>query len=133
MNSPEPISPSSTPSSGTPPNEEINLQSYGGSAIDKGFLSTITSHLSGFTGQASGNSSSSKRRLPGGTSVHFNSSSNRDSKTRRRENSSRAGTGEWEGGPKGPGGKREKDELLDQGLVEFLRKEIGDPFQDPRP
>ncbi|EAU80610.2 hypothetical protein CC1G_10177 [Coprinopsis cinerea okayama7 len=122
MNSPELMSPVDTSPSSTPPNEEINYQPP--SQSDKGFVASLTSQL--FT------SGSSKRRLPGGGGSYGGSSSSRDLKSRRRENSSRMNTGEWDL-MKGQGGKREKDELLDQGLVDYLRKEIGDPFQEPRP
>ncbi|KAF9037906.1 hypothetical protein BDP27DRAFT_1455479 [Rhodocollybia butyracea] len=73
-------------------------------------------------------SSSSKRRLNPGVA------SNRDPKSRRlkvhgaaderrdREHGVRGGN--WEMGKD----KKEKDELLDMFVVEYLRKEIGDPF-----
>ncbi|KAF9469388.1 hypothetical protein BDZ94DRAFT_1244331 [Collybia nuda] len=129
MNSPpEPGSPSlSTPSSGSPPPEEINAQASGSTSTH--LMNTITSHLtSTFSG------SSSKRRLPGG-SGYGASSSNRDPKTRRRGDTGRGQGGDRSGGGSNwdnskETGRREKDDLVDNGIVEFLRKEIGDPFQD---
>ncbi|KAH6902731.1 hypothetical protein BKA70DRAFT_1304385 [Coprinopsis sp. MPI-PUGE-AT-0042] len=131
MNSPgEPISPSpSTPSSATPPNEEVGFQGTQGGSDSKGFMSSLTSSLSHFAGGGS-----SKRRLPAGGSFG-QSSSNRDLKSRRRENTgSRMGTADWEGKQSsGAGAKRERDDLLDPHLVDYLRKEIGDPFQESKP
>jgi len=55
-------------------------------------------------------------------------------KTRRRGEPGRSGgtttTSQWEVGIKEPGMKnlKEKDELFGHDLVEYLRKEIGDPF-----
>ena len=113
MNSPpDPGSPSvSTPSSGSPPPDEINPQSSNASR-----LMDLASHIT------SSFSSSSKRRLPVGSS--FASSSNRDHKTRRRGDSGRsmgASGGNWDGLKEG---KREKDELIDIHIVESLRKGI---------
>ncbi|KAF8237712.1 hypothetical protein L208DRAFT_1356013 [Tricholoma matsutake] len=123
MNSPpEPGSPSiSTPSSGSPPPDEINPQSSNASR-----LMDLASHITASF------SSSSKRRLPGGSSFGA-SASNRDHKTRRRGDSGRnqatgGSAGNWDGLKEG---KKEKDEnLIDSHIVEHLRKEIGDPFQD---
>lgn len=111
MNSPpDPGSPSvSTPSSGSPPPDEVNPQSSNASR-----LMDLASHIT------SSFSSSSKRRLPVGSS--FASSSNRDHKTRRRGDSGRsmgASGGNWDGLKEG---KREKDELIDIHIVESLRK-----------
>jgi hypothetical protein len=114
MDSPGPISPGlSTPSTGSPPPEEIIYQPSGES--DKGFLGSLTSQLTSFAGGGS----SSKRQRIGGSSYAATSGA-RDPRSRRRENSGRADTGHWDG--KGPGGKRDKDELLDQALVDYLRK-----------
>jgi len=83
-------------------------------------LLNLASHItSSFSG------SPSKRRLPGGSSFAAASSS-RDPKSRRREDPRRGGT--WEG--REGGGKREKEELVDNQVVEYLRKEIGDPFNE---
>ncbi|KAJ3499570.1 hypothetical protein NMY22_g19497 [Coprinellus aureogranulatus] len=129
MDSPTQYSPSSTPSDISPPNEEVNFQAPAGGTFDKGFLTNITSQLSTFTsGGGSGSGGPSKRRMGGMPHGH---GGNRDPKSRRRENSGRMEGMSWEG--KGPGGKREKEDLLDQHLVEYLRKEIGDPFQEPSP
>lgn len=140
MDSPGQLSPAvSTPSTGSPAPEEVNFQPPSGS--DKGFLGSLTSQLTSF---ASGGSSSKRQRLGG--SSYAATTGARDPRSRRRENSGRADTGHWDG--KGPGGKRDKDELLDQNLVDYLRKgelrsssgfsctyvhlaEIGDPFQEP--
>ncbi|KAF8891368.1 hypothetical protein BD779DRAFT_1514873 [Infundibulicybe gibba] len=118
MNSPlEPGSPSpSTPSSGSPPPEEVNPQaSSGGASHLLNLASQVTSSLSG---------ASSKRRLGGsGPSA---STSNRDPKSRRRGESNRGG---WDIGK--DSGK--KEDLVDSSLVDQLRKEIGDPFLDIAP
>jgi hypothetical protein len=116
MNSPpDPGSPSvSTPSSGSPPPDEVNTQPSGTSRL-MDLASHITSSLS----------SSSKRRLPTGSS--FGASSNRDHKTRRRGDSGRhpvtGGTsGNWDGLKEG---KREKeDHLIDNHIVDYLRKGV---------
>lgn len=127
MNSPpDPGSPSlSTPSSGSPPPEEINTQASGSASAQ--FLNTITDRLSStFAG------GSSKRRLPGG-SGYGASSSNRDPKSRRRGDTGRA-----QGGDRGGGGstwetakdtnRREKDDLVDNSVVEYLRKGMDHTF-----
>ena len=116
MDSPGQISPSlSCPSSSSPPAEEGNFQAPSGGTFDKSFIGTLTSHLSPFTG-------ASKRRLGGG-STYTTGGSARDPKSRRRENSGRMDSGNWDA--KGPGGgKREKDEFLDQNIVDFLRKGV---------
>jgi len=137
MNSPpDPGSPSvSTPSSSSPPPEEVNTQPSNASRF-MDLASHITSSFSG---------GSSKRRLPGGSSFGA-SSSNRDHKTRRRGDSGRhtgSAGGNWDDLKEG---KREKeDNLIDNHIVEYLRKggyqyvpraggsyfiDIGDPFQD---
>ncbi|KIM48587.1 hypothetical protein M413DRAFT_81723 [Hebeloma cylindrosporum] len=120
MNSPPEIgSPSpSTPSSGSPPPEEAYQQIPANASSS--YISNLTSHI----GAAFGAQSSSKRRLPTGSSFGAASSS-RDTKTRRRAaEPGRTGGGPWESSS----GKKEKDELIDTALVEYLRKEIGDPF-----
>ena len=114
MNSPpETGSPTalSTPSSGSPPPEEITFQPSGGGS----YLSTLTSHLTATLGGVV--SGASKRRVPPG-GAYGSASSARDTKSRRRGDSSRQGT--WEGIEKTS--KKEKDELLDQNLVDHLRK-----------
>ncbi|KAF8163677.1 hypothetical protein B0H34DRAFT_333025 [Crassisporium funariophilum] len=121
MNSPpERSSPSSTPSSGSPPPEETNYPP----STSGGYLANLTSHLTATFG---GSPSSSKRRLPTGPSFGAASSA-RDPKTRRRGESGRqnSSTG-WDGQGLAIA-KKEKDELIDHALVEYLRKEIGDPF-----
>jgi len=147
MNSPpDPGSPtSSTPSSGSPPPEEVNYQPSSGTNT---YLSNLTSHISNTFG---GSSSASKRRLPAGSSFGAAASS-RDAKTRRRgDTGGRQVPLTWESANKESGGKKEKDELIDNALVDYLRKgmsyglyigirgdspetsrrlEIGDPFQE---
>ncbi|KAF8830961.1 uncharacterized protein C8R40DRAFT_1170975 [Lentinula edodes] len=138
MNSPiEPGSPTlSTPSSGSDV-EEMSLPPS--SSFPSGLVINSTGSF-GNTVPSSATSLSSKRRLnPGSVS----SRDPRDSKSRRRDNphhhaKGAGGEGERERDRERQGGrganyemqkeKREKDELLDMGAVEFLRKEIGDPF-----
>ncbi|KDQ33047.1 hypothetical protein PLEOSDRAFT_1099030 [Pleurotus ostreatus PC15] len=119
MNSPpEPASPStSTPSSGSPPPEEINFQvpesQSSGSFAAGGDRATL--------GPAG---ASSKRRLPAGGS--FGNASSRDPKSRRRDDPRKYGSG---GGPNwAEGPKREKEDLVDQHVVDLLRNQLGDPF-----
>ena len=112
MNSPpDPGSPSalSTPSSASPPPEEVNFHQTSAQFINN-LASQVTS---AFTG---GNSS--KRRLPGGSSFGAASSA-RDPKSRRRGDS---GRNNWEGGKEGGAGRKEKDELIDTNVVDWLRK-----------
>ena len=121
MNSPpDPASPSaSTASSGSPPPEEASsyVPATGGSSSS--YFSNLSSHITATFGGVP-NSSSSKRRLPTGSAFGAASSA-RDSKTRRRGEPGRSGSTAWDG-MKETGGKKEKDELLDQALVEHLRK-----------
>lgn len=144
MNSPEPISPSaSTSSSGSPPPEEASLQPA------PSYLSSLTSHLTTFNVRnavGGSSSSSSKRRLPAG-STYGPGQSDRDPKTRKKTgDASRTGTlyeGLRETAP-----KKDKEELTDSNTVEWLRRgevfkdnpellyltllsEIGDPFLEP--
>lgn len=110
MNSSEPGSPTSSDSGSLP--DEVQLQPSQSSSSAGGFMSSV---LSGLTG-------SSKRRAapaPGG--------GNRDAKSRRREDpralrgmSSQSGSMHWE--KEGLGLKRDKDELVDNALVDSLRK-----------
>jgi len=118
MNSPtEPGSPNySTPSTESPPPEEVNYQPPQSTIQLAQLASQITASLSGGGASASA-ISSSKRRQP-----HGISSRDRDAKARRRE--PRHGGGVGGGEP----GKKEKDELVDMHIVEKLRKDIGDPF-----
>ncbi|TFK63347.1 hypothetical protein BDN72DRAFT_775992 [Pluteus cervinus] len=120
MHSPMDDSPSSTPSSGSPPPEEVT---YTGptQGVASQFVNLIAS---GFAGAA-------KRRLPTGpTFASSASSASRDPKPRRRADPTRAGSGHtWEGHSLEKG-RREKDELIDNSIVEYLRKQIGDPFTE---
>ncbi|KAF7352855.1 Phospholipid-transporting ATPase [Mycena venus] len=99
----------------SPPPPEDHYPSSGATSTLLNLASHLTSSFSG---------SPSKRRLPGGPSFAA-ASSNRDPKSRRREDPRRGGT--WDGKE---GGKREKEELVDNHVVEYLRKEIGDPFNE---
>jgi len=116
MHSPDADSSSSSPASESPPPED-HYQPSGAA----GHILNLASHISS---SFAGSGSPSKRRLPGGSSFAA-ASSTRDPKSRRREEPRRGGT--WEGKE---GGKREKDDLVDNGIVEYLRKEIGDPFNE---
>ncbi|KAJ7228738.1 hypothetical protein GGX14DRAFT_71222, partial [Mycena pura] len=111
MHSPDADSSSSSPASESPPPEEHYPS--------PGFLNLASQITASFSHSAS------KRRLPGGSSFAAASSS-RDAKSRRREDPRRGGT--WDG--KEGGAKREKEELVDGHIVDHLRKEIGDPFND---
>jgi len=131
MNSPIDHGSPESSSSGSPPPEEVSPVTGGSS----NYILNLTSHINNI-GSFQG---PSKRRLPQGSSFAAASSS-RDLKSRRRErergDSSRAAGGGggggghivWEKESGGLGKKELKDDLLDQSLVEHLRKEIGDPF-----
>ena len=114
MNSPpEPGSPISTSSSGSPPPEEI----YSSTTTASNYLSNLGNQIGAALSNAT--SSASKRRLPSGSS--FAAASARDPKSRRRGDNR-----QWEGAilkeGSSTGGKKEKDELVDTALVDFLRK-----------
>ncbi|KAH9484486.1 hypothetical protein JR316_0003968 [Psilocybe cubensis] len=127
MNSPpDPGSPISTESSGSPP-AEMEESNFPSSSGPTGYLANLTSQIS--TAFGVGGSGSSKRRLPSGPG--FSGASARDAKSRKRGDTSRSGTTQWEGSKEAIGGKKEKDELIDNALVEQLRKDIGDPFLEP--
>ncbi|KAG5652778.1 hypothetical protein H0H81_003658 [Sphagnurus paluster] len=120
MNSPpDPGSPISTDSESPPPEEISTAQppsNYALSVRDIG-----QSILSG-----------AKRRLPTGSSFSVQASS-RDPKSRRRIDPGKAGPStaqsqsQWEAMKEA---KREDRDLVDYAVVDFLRKEIGDPFDD---
>ncbi|KAF9447870.1 hypothetical protein P691DRAFT_670578 [Macrolepiota fuliginosa MF-IS2] len=121
MNSPpDPGSPTdSTSTSGTPPPEEVvsgNVQAESRSSGLGLFqlANQITATLSG----------SSKRRNPSG-GPNANASAARDPKLRRRGEGSRS---TWEARGETQGSRKDKDELVDANIVEYLRKEVGDPF-----
>lgn len=108
MNEVEPVSPSpSTPSSGSPPPEDI---------LNDPPLSPPV---------VVPNSSQAKRRLPTGTP----SGHSRDLKTRKRDdgNSRRTGGGGWTDGREGG---KQREELVDIELAERLRRDFGDPFDE---
>ncbi|KAI6030899.1 hypothetical protein F5J12DRAFT_803759 [Pisolithus orientalis] len=139
MNSPEPSSPvSSDSSAGTPPPDDF--QSSVNNRDQQRILTAInTQPLS--VGPMQSPTGSSKRRLPVG-SFHEGPSL-RDAKSRRREDAASSSRrhavdnqGQHPSTAPGPSGqirsdyipRRDKDDLVDTGLVEQLRKEFGDPF-----
>jgi hypothetical protein len=121
MNSPTDHGSPESSSSGSPLPEEPSPV-----AGSSSYLSNFASHIGNFQGP-------SKRRLPQGSSFGA-ASSTRDPKTRRRggERGEPGRPGGWEkesgggggGGGGGIGKKEPKDDLLDQGLVEHLRKGV---------
>ncbi|KAH8114327.1 hypothetical protein DFH11DRAFT_206365 [Phellopilus nigrolimitatus] len=118
MNSPqEPVSPSpSTPSSGSPPPDDIPTEHL-----------TPINPISPLSSQQLASPSQTKRRLASGPSAH-----SRDLKTRKRDDGGSkrnfGQTGEM-GGREGREGGR-KDELVDVDLMERLKQEFGDPFDE---
>src|SRR6266545_274804 len=114
MHSPEPISPSpSTPSSGSPPPEEANFNS-------QSYFSNLASHVTTALGRGSaGSSSSSKRRLP--VSSYVTGPSDRDSKARKKSGDAGRSNSQYDG-PREVASRKDKDELVDGGTVEWLRK-----------
>ncbi|KAG5643213.1 hypothetical protein DXG03_001331 [Asterophora parasitica] len=123
MNSPpDPGSPISTDTDSGP--EEV-FQTQGPSGAPH-FITTVARDIT-----QSFISGGSKRRLPGSSNFGASSSS-RDPKSRRRLDVGKSGGGAggaslWEGQKES---KREDKDVVDQHLVEFLRREIGDPFDD---
>ncbi|KAJ8522396.1 hypothetical protein ONZ45_g1049 [Pleurotus djamor] len=119
MNSPpEPVSPAtSTPSSGSPAPEEINFHPAENQAPSASFTSGLDRLLGNIIPGA-------KRRLPAGGSM--SSTSARDPKSRKREDPRKFGGSSGPSWSEAP--KREKDDLVDQNVVEHLRKQLGDPF-----
>ncbi|KAG9315748.1 hypothetical protein JVU11DRAFT_3396 [Chiua virens] len=135
MNSPDPGSPISTDTSGSPPPDDYQLLNRDPqqvwSAADARLLTNISTSTSG----------SSKRRLPGGPPVE---GTRRDPKSRRREDAFTSPTGSRRIGIEGQGGqalgsntfqsrgeytsRRDKEELIDLSLIEQLRQDFGDPF-----
>lgn len=117
MNSPpDPGSPVSTESSGSPPPEEIHTQ-----PPSSGYLANLSSHIQTLTSGAS-------KRRHGGGSGYAGSSSSRDPKSRRRGEPGRQGGGlgasqsiAWETGTRAEG-KREERDMVDNHLVDYLRK-----------
>ena len=122
MNSPIDHGSPESSSSGSPPPEEASPVTGGSS-----YMSNFAGHINAM-GSFSG---PSKRRLPQGSSFAA-ASSTRDPKTRRRERErerergepGRAGHTVWEKESGGMGKKEPKDDLLDQSLVEYLRKGV---------
>ncbi|KAF5369161.1 hypothetical protein D9615_009964 [Tricholomella constricta] len=121
MNSPpDPGSPISTDSESPPP-EDILPQSSNSPQFMNIARDLTQSFMSG---------GGSKRRLGGST--FGGSSSNRDPKSRRRLDVGKSGGGSanptlWEGSKES---KREERDLVDHNVVDYLRKEVGDPFDD---
>ncbi|KAI6103073.1 hypothetical protein EV401DRAFT_733599 [Pisolithus croceorrhizus] len=142
MNSPEPSSPlSSDSSAGTPSPDDF--QSPVNNRDQQRILTAVnTQQLT--MGPMQSPTGSSKRRLPVG-SFHEGPSL-RDAKSRRREDAasgSRRHATDNQGqqhsstapGPSGQvrgdyASRRDKEDLVDTGLVEQLRKEFGDPLMD---
>ena len=144
MNSPDPDSPISTDSSGSPPPDDLQLSSIAPSGRDP-HTSIVHSATNGMLGNTASmiHSPGSKRRLPGGPSFD-GPSSRRDAKTRRREdvlnmigpsrrfaesqgqNAGGSGLGQaasnsW-GTKSEHGTRRDKDDLIDVSMMEQLRK-----------
>lgn len=134
MHSPEDNSPNSTDSESSPPPEEITTTSLAASH------SHAAAQMMDFAASVQRTFQGSKRRLPGGPS--FAQSSSRDNKSRRKGDhgprgagTSRGDTVAWADAAIEKREKaREERDLVDTGLVEQLRKEIGDPFleRDPK-
>ncbi|KIJ62597.1 hypothetical protein HYDPIDRAFT_114248, partial [Hydnomerulius pinastri MD-312] len=140
MNSPDPGSPISSDSSGSPPPEDFQFSNRDHQQM----LNTANEQLlSKITSSFAPGSSSSKRRLPGGST--FEGSSRRDLKSRRREDAMGMAGGsrriliegqssQFSGTSFGPTGsasfqsrgdygpRRDKEELVDLSLVEQLRQ-----------
>lgn len=148
MNSPEPICPSdSTSSTGSPPPEEVAYQFSPHASYFANLTSQITSSLARTAGV--GGSSSSKRRLPG--SSYTSGPSDRDAKARKKTGDTGRGNPQYEGSLRDVSTKKDREELVDSGTVEWLRKgnillwnlfhlldslsatlvEVGDPFLEP--
>ncbi|KAF8647500.1 hypothetical protein AX16_006705 [Volvariella volvacea WC 439] len=118
-------SPTSTPSSPSPPPEEINFHQT--QPVATQLLERLMGAVPGTSG--------GKRRLPGGLAAGGHGGP-RDAKSRRRgepaaRNPHSQGSGNYDYPPAGEGGRRgTRDDLVDVALVEYLRREIGDPFQE---
>ncbi|KAI6114374.1 hypothetical protein F5141DRAFT_1213544 [Pisolithus sp. B1] len=123
MNSPEPSSPvSSDSSAGTPSPDDF--QSPVNNRDQQRILTAVnTQQLT--MGPMQSPTGSSKRRLPVG-SFHEGPSL-RDAKSRRREDTASGPSGQVRGDYVS---RRDKEDLVDTGLVEQLRKEFGDPLID---
>ena len=132
MNSPDPVSPTYSTSSESPPPEEVNYQPPQNSAQLAQLANQVAASLSngGNVGgpvdagpSASGSTpvaavaSSGKRRQP-----HNVSARDRDVKTRRREPRASGSIGTWESQGGKEGGRKDKEEFLDAHIVEKLRK-----------
>ncbi|KXN91397.1 hypothetical protein AN958_00659 [Leucoagaricus sp. SymC.cos] len=120
MNSPrDPGSPTDSAStSGTPPPEEAVTQPEQRSS-GLGIFQLANQITATFSG-------SSKRRNPSGGSGNA-AAPTRDSKLRKREGATTRSNWEARGEVQAP--RKEKDELVDTNVVEYLRKEIQDPFE----
>jgi len=118
MNSPDlTISPLDSASSESPPPEEVIYQS----SSNAGYLSNLTSHITNTLARTTGvGGSSSKRRLPG--SSFASGPSDRDPKARKKTGDTGRNNSQYEGGPRDISTKKDKEELVDTGTVEWLRK-----------
>ncbi|KAI9573571.1 hypothetical protein HD554DRAFT_2057030 [Boletus coccyginus] len=137
MNSPDPGSPISTDTSGSPPPDDYQFSNRDQQQILSAADARLLSNISSFPST----SGSSKRRLPGGSSSE--GPQRRDPKSRRREDAFGSASGsrrviEGQAGHAigrsiGPGGntfqsrgdfssRRDKEELIDLPLVEQLRQ-----------
>ncbi|KAF8551687.1 hypothetical protein OG21DRAFT_1417533 [Imleria badia] len=124
MNSPDPGSPISTDTSGSPPPDDFQFSNRDQqqilSAADPRLLSNFTSTFASTSG-------SSKRRLPGGSSSE--GPQRRDPKSRRREDAFGTASNTFQS--RGDyASRRDKEELIDLSLVDQLRQDFGDPFMD---
>ncbi|KAH9943619.1 hypothetical protein B0H21DRAFT_823705 [Amylocystis lapponica] len=118
MNSPpELASPATSASSGSPSPDELSLS-------PRTFVEeSVAVSLSQFIAP-----SGSKRRLPGGNAVPHRFSA-RDTKSRRREDIGLGGRKNTYGEGRDMT-RSQKDDLVDYQLVEQLRADFGDPFDD---
>jgi hypothetical protein len=141
MNSPDPGSPISTDSSGSPPPDDSHSTGTSGRDPHTSALHAATHMLGSIASMMP--SPGSKRRLPGGSSFD-GSSSRRDAKTRRREDvmsaignprrladmqGQSAGGSGFGQAPSNPWGvksehgpRRDKEDLVDVPMAEQLRK-----------
>ncbi|RDX43462.1 hypothetical protein OH76DRAFT_1410122 [Lentinus brumalis] len=120
MNSPGRTSPTLSESSSDSPDNEIEEFPRGIAEEPTAFVSQgpIAPFGSGFATAAA------KRRLPGG--MMFGGMGARDPKSRRKD--IRSGGGIWDQGASSR--NQRGDDLVDQGLVDQLRVQFGDPFDE---
>ncbi|KAH7885242.1 hypothetical protein F5I97DRAFT_1810405 [Phlebopus sp. FC_14] len=142
MNSPDPGSPISTDSSGSPAPDDFQFSAHAQQQV----LNMANAQLLNSIASFGPNTGSSKRRLPGG-SAFSDGSSRRDAKSRRREDAvgmasgprrlgegqsfqftENAAVGSTSYQTRGDYSRQNKEELVDPSLVEQLRQDFGDPF-----